>query len=117
MYLQNSTDLTPANGTVPANRLNFNLTKFADETGNLTLLGATVFFVGPGNSTENNTVTGNVTLSSILSSPSATSAVGGNSTSGTSGGNGTGGAVTLELVAPAVWSTLALLFGFAAFMI
>jgi hypothetical protein len=114
MYLQNSTNLTAAQATVPADRMNFNLTKFVDETGNLTLLGATVFFVGPGNSTDNSTITGNESLSSILSSPSATAAAGVN---GTSGSNGTGGAAALEFVVPTVWSTLALLFGFAAYMI
>jgi len=114
LYLQNSTNVTAANGTVPADRMNFNLTRFVEETGNLTLLGATVFFVGPGNSTDNNTVTGNASLSSILSSPSATSAAELNIAFGS---NGTGGAATLEFVVPAAWSTLALLFGFAAYMI
>jgi len=121
MYLQTGgPNVTAANGTVPADRTNFNLTTFAQETGNLTLLGATFFLVGPGNTTANNSIMGNASLSSILSSPSATTAAGaggGNTTSGPSGSGGGGGAARLEMVAPIVWSALALLFGVTAYMI
>jgi len=115
MYLQASNNVTVMNGTVPANRTNFNLTRFADETGNLTLLGATFFFVGPGNSTDNNTVMGNASLSTILSSPSATTAAGAGG-NGTSTGSNTGGAASLELVVPTIWSALAVLFGAVAYV-
>lgn len=47
-YLQASSKVDVMNGTVPANRQNFNLTTFVDGTqGELTLLGATFFMVGP----------------------------------------------------------------------
>ena len=117
MYLQASDNVTIVNGTVPADRVNFNLTTFVEKTGNLTLLGATFFFVGPGNSTDNNSVTGNASLSSILSSPSATTAAGAGGGNGTTPGGGTGGAISLDLVVPTVWSALAVLFGAAAYMI
>jgi len=126
MYLQTGGNVTAANGTIPADRTNFNLTTFAQETGNLTLLGATFFLVGPGNTTANNSIMGNASLSSILSSPSATTAPGaggGNTTSGGTdsgpggSGGGGGGAARPEMVAPIVWSALALLFGVTAYMI
>jgi len=138
MYLQASDNVTVVNGTVPADRVNFNLTTFVEKTGNLTLLGATFFFVGPGNSTANNSVTGDSSLSAILSSPSATTTTGvggGNSSTilsspsataaagtgggnGTAaGGNGTGRAAGLDFVVPAIWSASAILFGAAAYMV
>jgi len=113
MYLQNSTTVNVTPGSVPteANRTDFNLTTFAAETGNLTLLGATFFFVGPGNSTStnSNSTSGNVTLSSILAGATNTAPAASASNSGSS--TGSGGAINLDMVAPLLWSTLGTLFG------
>jgi len=98
MYLQGSNNVTVPPGTVPANRSNFNLTTFVNKSGNLTLLGATFFFTGPGNSTATNN--GSTTTNGSSSQPS-----------GTSPASGTGGAMNLDFVAPAVWSILAVMFG------
>jgi len=108
MYLQGSNNVTVPPGSIPANRSNFNLTNFVNESGNLTLLGATFFLTGPGNTTATNnaSVEGNASISSILSGPQ------GSSTSpATPSSTSTGGAINLDLVAPAVWSVLAVMFG------
>jgi len=111
MYLQASENVTVVNGTVPANRENFNLTTFANKTGNLTLLGATFFFVGPGNTTATNnaSIMGNATVSSIIAGAGPTN-------TSPSGGGG-GGALAVEIFAPAVWSVLAALFGGAIYFL
>jgi hypothetical protein len=113
-YLQATNNVTVPSNSVNANRTNFNLTRFANEAGNLTLLGATFFFVGPGNSTATNngsTSAGNPSLSSILSGaqPSNTTSAGGS--------GGSGGAMSLELVAPAIWSVLAVMFGAMTYLL
>lgn len=109
MYLQATNNVTVPKGSVPANRQKFNLTTFVNETGNLTLLGATFFFVGPGNTTatNNNTSGGNSTLSSILSGATNTAPA----ASQSSGAGGTGAAIGLEMVVPLAWSVLAAMFG------
>lgn len=46
-YLQSSNNITIDSTEYPADRLHFNLTDFADKRGDLTLLGATYFYLGP----------------------------------------------------------------------
>ena len=108
MYLQASNSVKPAAGSVPANRTNFNLTTFAEETGGLTLLGATFFFVGPGNTTATNNATSSNSGSGSATA-SATSPAAPASSSVSSGSSV--GAINFYLVTPIIWSILAPLFG------
>lgn len=114
MYLQANDSVTIKNGTVPDDRLNFDLKKFVKGTkGELTLVGATFFNVGAGNSTANDTSVHNTTISSILAgaTPTASEGAGNNDSSSDEGSVG-----KLDIFASIGWSALTSLFGAAVLL-
>jgi hypothetical protein len=110
-FLQGAANITINQSLVPSNRFNFNLTEFVAGTGDLTLVGATFFYVGPAGSTATNSNTSlgnNPTASSILSNPSTT----------TTAGNGyKNEATSLSAIASYHWSAVAYILGGAFFLL
>lgn len=53
LYKQDSANITVDSNIVPSDRTHFNLTEFANTRGDLTLIGATYFYLGPEGAIQN----------------------------------------------------------------
>jgi len=114
-YLQNSTGIKAPAGFNASNRPNFNLTTFISEIPGLTLLGATVFWVAPGDNGTTALPNTSVTAAAPGSSSTAPSSSG--SAASPSGSSGSGGAPSsgIALTPPAIWTLLTGLLGMALY--